>query len=230
MPVKITKYFGVVYFLLSFFIYCYSLLNYSASAGIVRYIFNTVYLFIFMFAFVHEYKQPSKKYEYIGGIILILGIFTVKDTFLLVLMLVFLIFLLTRIKKFRWLYIIFTVIFATFFALTIFIDNSLLVETSICDISPSGSKILSRDVYDRGALGYGLTYYITEKHTLFERKYVVAARGQMNSSEDNRFIDDNNLNIQGIIYDISGSDIVFHQVTTGKLMHRKKRNYILFIL
>lgn len=97
MYAKITKYFGVTYLLLSFFIFCYSLLNYSVSAGIARYIFYTVYLLIFILAFVHEYKRPSRKFEYVGGIILILGIFTVKDTCLLVLMMAFLIFLLTRI-------------------------------------------------------------------------------------------------------------------------------------
>ena len=52
----------------------------------------------------------------------------------------------------------------------------------------------------------------------------------MDDAKNQKFLDENTLEIQGILYDISGRNVVFRLGGTGQVIHRPKRKTIaLFI-
>jgi len=227
------KHFIIVYLVISFVIFCFSVLNFYISTGIIKYISYALYLLIFILSILCEYNQKRVIIGYIGGILMLLSVWTINDFFIWLCTLIFLLFILKKINKFRWIYNIITYLYIGLLCLSLCLSIFLNILTSrepgiFCDTSPSGNKSLTKTVYDNGATGYSVTYYITEKYGLFERNYIVAVRGR-HIDFSGKFIDETTLQIQGIIYDISGCDVVFKQGGTDEILHRKKRKAILFI-
>ena len=225
---------NILFLAITVIICCFALQNYYISVPSLNYICYSLYLVMLVMNSVFGLKKINPLLLYIGGAVMILALFIVRDYFIIACVAVFLYLQLKKIKKVRWLYIVFTFIAIVLICLPLFAElvfRPKQIETNfICDESPSGNRILSRNVYDNGLAGYMLTYFITEKHGIFERKYAVAGRGVMDDAKNQKFLDENTLEIQGILYDISGRNVVFRLGGTGHVIHRPKRKTIaLFI-
>jgi len=220
----------VAFCVFSFFYYGLALLNYFFTNALFLCAFYLIYALLTFSCIRIDVVDENKKLQYLYGAIAVLVSFVSDDYFIKMIGLALLVYVIIRIKRLKWAYILFS-LFLVISTLVPLAISSFIVPTVkdiYCDVSPSGTKTLTRNVADIGAAGYSLSYYVTENHTFLSRKYLVASRGKMSFAKENCFIDENTLSIQGIVYDIEGKYVIFKQPVTNNIIHRNKRKPIFF--